>query len=143
MGAFLRLDVAGVFGIVVGQNREFNRKSNMYSNQIGNVILKIVYLKKNIMKKLLYLFIAIIFIGCSENEKEEDCNCTKTSYVSDFPTGSSNNIRVRKLSTENVPCQDEETRVTTSSDSSGSTNYYYKICCSNLDNSLAGIGCDD
>lgn len=102
--------------------------------------------KKLIMKKLLYLLFAITlitFISCSDDAKEEDCNCTKTSYVSDFPTGSSNNVRVRKLSTENVPCQDEEIRVTTSSDSSGSTNYYYKICCSNLDNSLAGIGCDD
>ena len=68
MGAFLRLDVAGVFGIVVGQNREFNRKSNMYSNQIGNVILKIVYLKKNIMKKIIYLLFAVALIGCSDND---------------------------------------------------------------------------
>lgn len=95
------------------------------------------------MKKLFYLFVAITFIGCSDNEKEEDCNCTKTSYVRDFPTGSSNNIRVRKLSTENVPCQDEEITVTTSSDSSGSTIYYYRICCSKIDNSLAGNICDD
>ena len=92
------------------------------------------------MKKVLYIFLGLsLMFGCSDDSEddsvqEEACNCVKTSWYRSFPTGSSNNVQYDILGTENVPCQEQETQVTTSSDSSGSNLYYYTICCDNLDN---------
>ena len=80
------------------------------------------------MKKLLLLLLFIPLISCSDSE--DDCNCVKTWYYGD----PANVQIVDRLSAENVSCQDSETQVTTSINSSGSEVYYYVICCDNLDN---------
>ena len=87
------------------------------------------------MKKLLFLFAFILFSCSSDDDSSQEevpCNCIKTSYFYDL-----SNFTTNINGTEKVPCQNEETRVVTSRVEDG--EYYYTICCSNLDN---GNFCD-
>ena len=81
------------------------------------------------MRKLLYFIFAFTFIGCSDNAKEEDCGCVKTTRQS----GWNGNKRYNVLkSVENVPCQDNNIPYVKVSGNSDNT-VYYSICCDNID----------
>jgi hypothetical protein len=84
------------------------------------------------MRKLLYFIFAFTFIGCSDNAKEEDCGCVKTTRGS----GWNGNRRYNVVkSVENVPCQDNNIPyVFVSGNTNTSDNLvYYSICCDNID----------
>jgi hypothetical protein len=84
------------------------------------------------MKKLLYLFFAFSLMGCGDNQtEEEDCGCVKTSYHRYYRTTISNSGVMVVVGIENVPCQDQESQVTTSQVKS--ETWWYKICCNNID----------
>ena len=87
------------------------------------------------MKKLLYLLFAITlitFISCSDDAKEEDCGCVKTSYHRYFRTTSSNSSITVETGKENVYCQEQESQVVTA-EANGGEYWYYVICCDNID----------
>lgn len=90
------------------------------------------------MKKIILISMLLILYSCVEsNESEEvECNCTKTSYQRVFPNASNGSF-VRTLGSENVPCQEQESFIRQSSESNA--DFYYTICCDNIDNSIAGV----
>ena len=85
------------------------------------------------MKKYSLLLQSVLLLSCSgkDEETEVSCNCVKTSYHFYFATSSSNSSRTDMLGRENVPCQVEESQVTTAT-GKGGERWYYVICCSNL-----------
>ena len=95
------------------------------------------------MKKLLLLSLTILLFSCGDSEEqEEDCGCVKTNYRGYFASSSSNSYTEEALSSENLPCQDEEIRVITQSGGNSST-LFYVICCDNIFSNNAGAGyCD-
>jgi hypothetical protein len=77
-------------------------------------------------------------MGCGDNKtEEEDCGCIKTSYHRYFRTSSSNSSVTVVVGTENVPCQDQESQVTTA-EANGGEYWYYRICCDNIDTPYSG-----
>ena len=87
------------------------------------------------MKYLLLLFcLSILMSSCANSEEsEKDCGCVKTNYRGYFRTSSSNSYTVEKRGSENVPCQDVESQVTTQAAPGGDGNLFYVICCDHLE----------
>ena len=97
--------------------------------------------QKLIMKKLLYLLFAITlitFISCSDDAKEEDCGCVKTTRRSGgtYQTAPQRVI----ISVENVPCQDNNIPYVFVSGNTGNgmNVVSYSICCDNIDDQNSG-----
>ena len=90
------------------------------------------------MKKLLLLSLTILLFSCGDSEEQEEgCGCVKTNYRGYFASSSSNSYTEEALSSENLPCQDEEIRVITQSGGNSST-LFYVICCDNINNGNSG-----
>lgn len=87
------------------------------------------------MKKFsLGLLFVFILTGCDKTEElVEDCGCVKTNYSAGFRNASSNSFFRNIVSTENVPCQDNESYVVTQMGKGMVAERYYTICCANLD----------
>jgi hypothetical protein len=79
-------------------------------------------------------FLVTTLTACSEEEVVEDCDCIKTNYVAGFRTASSNSYFRNIVSTEKVPCQDQEMQVVTQMGKGQVAERYYVICCANLNN---------
>ena len=83
------------------------------------------------MKKLLYLLLAITFMGCSDSG-DEDCGCVKTTRESGW---NGNRPYTVVQSVENVPCQDKNipyVRIGGSVPNDPQRSVFYSICCDNI-----------
>jgi len=92
------------------------------------------------MKKLLYLLLAITFMGCSDSG-DEDCGCVKTTKRNGWRWDGNGRYETI-LSIENVPCQDNNIPyVFVSGNTALSDNVVsYSICCDNIND--PDSGCD-
>ena len=94
------------------------------------------------MKKLLfYLLFAVTIIGCSDSDSgDEDCGCVKTTRQTGYSYETAGRSVI--ISTENVPCQDNNIPyVFVSGNTALSDNVVsYSICCDNIND--PDSGCD-